>query len=469
MRGYELPIAATFTTASDHDVTQLRPVLEKARGLHPWLRPASVTVDAGYDAGHANEFVVNEMNAVAVIKIRKLRRGHTDDIADEDGTPLCLGGQPMTFLGYSDGKLSYRCPTGGCQLKGRQGVLYCDTEVEIDPQENLRRFSLIPRRTKEWAKLYGTRQSVERCFSRLWSPRRPVSRGSQGRAPIGRGECEMPQLSFEDGFDLHFEQYGPPAGTAPAVVFAHGAGGNAFSWWQQVPAFADRYTVVTFDHRAFGRSTDVADGPGRIAFGTDLRSLLDHLGLERIHLVAHSMGGRTAFGIVSRQPERIASLTYSGTNGGCVDDRYRELRARLDQDGTLAGSLLQRALARGYAEREPHMQYLYGRIRSINPPRDRDFLKPTGRMINYRGSTAERLRDGGWPILWVVGEEDRVVPADLIRISHELTPESELAVIPEAGHSAYFERPDLWNGAVRSFIDRTEAGGAGSSRERYTA
>ena len=157
----------------------------------------------------------------------------------------------------------------------------------------------------------------------MWSPRRPVSRGSQGRAPIGRGECEMPQLSFEDGFDLHFEQYGPPAGTAPAVVFAHGAGGNAFSWWHQVPAFADRYTVVTFDHRAFGRSTDVAAGPGRIAFGTDLRSLLDHLGLERIHLVAHSMGGRTAFGIVSRQPERIASLTYSGTNGGCVDDRYR--------------------------------------------------------------------------------------------------------------------------------------------------
>ncbi len=160
---YELPIAATFTTASDHDVTQFRPVLEKARGLHPWLRPAYVTADAG----HTNEFVVNEMNAVAVIKIRKLRRGHTDDIADEDGTPLCLGGQPMTFLGYTDGKLSYRCPTGGCQLKGRQGVLYCDTEVEIDPQENLRRFSLIPRRTKDWANLYGTRQSVERAFSRL--------------------------------------------------------------------------------------------------------------------------------------------------------------------------------------------------------------------------------------------------------------------------------------------------------------
>ena len=165
---YELPIAATVTTASDHDLTQFRPVLERARGLHPWLRPAYVTADAGYDANHAYEFVVRELSAVAVIKNRNLRRGHADDIADEDGTPRCLGGQAMTFLGYaSDGKLRYSCPTGGCQLKGRQGVLYCDTEAVIDPQENLRRFSLIPRATKEWRHLYATRQSVERCFSRL--------------------------------------------------------------------------------------------------------------------------------------------------------------------------------------------------------------------------------------------------------------------------------------------------------------
>jgi 3-oxoadipate enol-lactonase len=268
----------------------------------------------------------------------------------------------------------------------------------------------------------------------------------------------MPDLQFEDGFTLHYEVYGPAPGTAPAVILAHGAGGNAMSWWQQVPAFRDRYTVISFDHRAFGRSPDLEDGPGRIAFGTDLRGLLDHLGLDRVHFVAHSMGGRTAFSLVSREPERIASLTYSGTNGGCVDDRYRELRIRLEEDGTLTGSLLQRALANGYAEREPAMQYLYQRIRSINPPRPRDFLAPTGRMVNYRGSTAQRLRDGGWPILWIVGEHDRVIPADLIRISHELTPSSRLEVVAGAGHSAYFERPDAWNGAVRAFVDSVEDG-----------
>ena len=74
----------------------------------------------------------------------------------------------MVFEGHAtDGKLKYRCPTGGCILKGRQGVLYCDTEVEIDPHDDLRRFPLIPRRSRELQALYGKRQSVERCFSRL--------------------------------------------------------------------------------------------------------------------------------------------------------------------------------------------------------------------------------------------------------------------------------------------------------------
>jgi pimeloyl-ACP methyl ester carboxylesterase len=268
----------------------------------------------------------------------------------------------------------------------------------------------------------------------------------------------VPHLDLGDGFSLYYEVHGasPDASAATPVLLAHGAGGNTLSWWQQVPAFVDRYPVITFDHRAFGRSPDLKDGPGRIAFGTDVRALLDHLGVPRVHFVGHSMGGRTAFGLFSRDPGRIASLTYSGTNGGAVDDRYRELKAQMEQDGTLAGSLLKRALSEGYAATSPEMHYLYMRIRGLNPSRPADFLKPTGRMVNYRGSTAPRLAESGLPILWIVGEQDRVVPPALIRISHELTPGSRLHVIEGAGHSSYFERPGEWNATVRAFIDNVE-------------
>ena len=84
-----------------------------------------------------------------------------------------------------------------------------------------------------------------------------------------KGSTNVPHLDLGDGFRLYYEVHGPaldaPDAATP-VLLAHGAGGNAMSWWQQIPALMDRYPVITFDHRGFGRSPDIEDGPGRIAF-----------------------------------------------------------------------------------------------------------------------------------------------------------------------------------------------------------
>ena len=266
----------------------------------------------------------------------------------------------------------------------------------------------------------------------------------------------MPQLELDGGFHLYYERHG----AGPAVMFAHGAGGNALVWWQQVPVFRERLTTITFDHRAFGRSPDIDGGPGRVAFGTDTLALLDHLAIERVHFVAHSMGGRTAAGLVRRCPERIASIVFSGTNGGAVDDAARARRAELEEEGFYEGSLLRRALADRFYDRSPELAFLYQQLRGINPPRPSDFLAPTRRTINYRGSMKGALEESGVPILWIVGERDRVVAPELIRISHTMTPGSRFHVVRGAGHSAYFERPAAWNAAVLDFIDEVEAGKA---------
>src|SRR5438067_3086537 len=111
-------------------------------------------------------------------------------------------------------------------------------------------------------------------------------------------------MPFADasGCRIYYETYGPRAGTAPAIVFAHGAGGNHLSWWQQVPHFMDRYTCVAFDHRGYGRSVDSADRPGGARYVDDLRALLDHLELQSATLVAQSMGGWTCLGLALAQP-----------------------------------------------------------------------------------------------------------------------------------------------------------------------
>ncbi|MCH8282189.1 MAG: alpha/beta fold hydrolase, partial [Chloroflexi bacterium] len=96
----------------------------------------------------------------------------------------------------------------------------------------------------------------------------------------------MPQAPV-NGIELYYESHGE----GPAIVFAHGRGGNHMSWWQQVPAFREEYRCITFDHRGWGASPDSANPRGRSAFVEDLTGLLDHLGVDRTFLVAQSMGG----------------------------------------------------------------------------------------------------------------------------------------------------------------------------------
>src|SRR5271156_2946347 len=112
-----------------------------------------------------------------------------------------------------------------------------------------------------------------------------------------------------NGVELYYESYGD----GPPLVFAHGAGGNHLSWWQQLPVFASRFRCVTFDHRGFGFSRDVPDSPGPRAFGDDLRGLLDHLGIDRANLVSQSMGGWTNAAFAVAHPERVRTLALCDT------------------------------------------------------------------------------------------------------------------------------------------------------------
>ena len=240
-------------------------------------------------------------------------------------------------------------------------------------------------------------------------------------------------------------------GRGPALVFAHGAGGNHLSWWQQVPHFASRYRCVVFDHRAFGRSQD--DGTGRRAFSEDLRQLLDLLEIETFALVAQSMGGRTAVGFTLRNPGRVQALVLAGTTGGAVDGRLRAAQDahRATPDGRR--SLAQRAVSSRLRREQPHLAYLYSLIGRLNPPRPRDFLAP---IPGYSGSSAQALAGPGIPILFLVGAEDAITPPHVVRMAHENVAGSQFDVVERAGHSAYFEQAQAFDERVERFL--AEAG-----------
>jgi 3-oxoadipate enol-lactonase len=256
----------------------------------------------------------------------------------------------------------------------------------------------------------------------------------------------MPFLET-NGIELYYEVHG----SGPALLFAHGQGGNHLVWWQQVPFFARQFTCITFDARAFGRSHDV-DGKGRMSFGADVIALLEHLGVEDVRVVAHSMGGRVGIAVALRSNIPCRALVLSGTNGGAVDDA---IRARQESAARERGPALgPHSVAPEFKTAEPAKWFLYQAIGRLNPPRPRDFLAlPPG----FRGSTSDRLAACGTPILYLVGEKDRITPPDMIEMCHRIVPGSSYEVIEGAGHSTYFERPDEFNETVLRFFRQAGA------------
>jgi pimeloyl-ACP methyl ester carboxylesterase len=247
---------------------------------------------------------------------------------------------------------------------------------------------------------------------------------------------------------LYYEQHG----AGPDLVFLHGAGGNHLVWWQQVAEFSRSFRCTTFDARGWGLSRGEM-AIGRFSLGTDLVALLDHLGIEKAHVVAQSMGGRAVAGLARLAPHKARSLVLCGTTAGATDDRVRELQDELrDERGD--GALREHALAPGFEAAHPGLALLYRQLNAMNPPRPKGLL---GRPPStYRGSTHEMLGALGIPILYIVGEHDLITSPEMIRQAQALIPGAEYYELLGAGHSCYFERADEWNRVVGGFLARAE-------------
>lgn len=259
----------------------------------------------------------------------------------------------------------------------------------------------------------------------------------------------MPYASAPD-MQLYYEVHGPKPGTAPAIVFAHGMGGNHLSWWQQVPHFATRYACVTFDHRGFGQSVEGENGRGGTAFVDDLQLLLDHLGIERATLVAQSMGGWTCLGFALRHPSRVERLVMCDTHGGlAADDIAQAWMAARPALADLPPGVHPAAGARMFRE-QPELHFLYAQINDLNPVRSPSDLLA---LLAAAGSPKpEEVASLDVPVLFIAGEEDIVIPPRVCDLAAGYFRNARVEHVPQAGHSVYFERPQVFNEIVERFV-----------------
>jgi len=248
-----------------------------------------------------------------------------------------------------------------------------------------------------------------------------------------------------DGIDFYFEVHGQ--GTP--IIFAHGRGGSHLSWWQQVPKIAENNMVVTFDHRGFGQSPDTLGGPGRRAYASDLRNLMDHLEIPSAYLVGQSMGGWTSLSFAFENPQRALGLLLADTSAGIKEEAI--FQAYRDK-GEPPKNVFDRALSASFKMREPDKAFLYAQLSALNPEPSEPLMSL---LLSTDGPSASDLASLRTPTLFIVGEDDIVVTPQIMRLCASYLPGAALEIVPDAGHSVYFERPEVFNEIVLRFVNRT--------------
>lgn len=257
------------------------------------------------------------------------------------------------------------------------------------------------------------------------------------------------------GCDVFYEV----VGQGPAIVFAHGLGGNHMSWFQQVAHFADRYTCIAIAHRGFAPSSPIAGGPNPADYAGDLAALVEHLNLADVRIVAQSMGGWSTVEYALTKPAGLKAIVLAGTTGTIdplqIEDPERTRIARwLQTDFATVPKLFERGIHPAAGERmareQPAMHLLYRQIDDQNAALDKQAIG--ARCFALRTRKPEELRAVACPILFISGDEDVVIPPFAADAIARVVSGVRVAHIEDAGHSAYFERPGRFNTIVDNFF-----------------
>ncbi len=168
---YGLPLYAVTRPANASDMVVMIEDLDACLRLYQMV-PRYFLADKGYDS-LANILHLVNSGIIPVIAIRRPPKDENgrrlyDGIYDEDGRPVCLGGQPMEYVeSYIEKGHLFRCPESGCHLKDKvRFTRYCDDEhYEQLEGKSLRIIGLLPRCTDEYQRELAKRVIIERGFS----------------------------------------------------------------------------------------------------------------------------------------------------------------------------------------------------------------------------------------------------------------------------------------------------------------
>ena len=257
-----------------------------------------------------------------------------------------------------------------------------------------------------------------------------------------------PQHRMVDGHRLAYVR----CGTGDPLILVHGITTSSFIWDDLLPILNVHHDVIAVDLLGTGASDRPVPSDCSLSAHADrVISLIDQLGLGKIHLVGHDIGGGIAQILSVRHPDRVTTLSLVNTVGydywpvqPIVAMRTPILRqlamASLDL------GMLRLVIRRAVHRKERITPAVFERIRNeIAVPNSRRAFLNSTRCLNNSDLTtiSDQLPKLGMPVLIVRGERDLYLSPEIANRLHREIPSSKLVSVADGGHFIQLDEPQL--------------------------
>jgi len=242
-----------------------------------------------------------------------------------------------------------------------------------------------------------------------------------------------------NGVHMYYEVYGDGS---PLVLLHGGVMTIELDFAALLPELVTRHTVIAVELQGHGRTADTGRAITPAALASDVVGLLDHLGIDRAHVLGHSLGGGVALELAVSHPDRVRSIVPmsitvrpDGTHEEITDPSKHATSTRMPTPQDFAD------MTEAYKRLSPHPEHFDDFVAMLS-----------GVASQLEGWTDEQLAGVTAPTLLMIGDND-FTTVEHGALMLRLIPGSQLAVLPGTTHMTITRRPDLVIPMLTAFLD----------------
>lgn len=265
-------------------------------------------------------------------------------------------------------------------------------------------------------------------------------------------------LANSNGININYKSQGD----GEPLLMISGFGSTQGSWWPQTRIFKKYYRVITFDNRGIGKSDKPVGPYSTKMMATDAIGLMDHLGIQRAHVLGVSMGGMIAQELAINYPDRVNKLVLACTfaardetsgptaKGAKAKELYSKsppsVARIMKYSDTLSHLIFNR---RAYSIFVAPMMMLMSRLAGSSAE-----IGLSGQLDAILAhNTIDRLKLIQASTLVITGTQDRLVKPASSEVLARLIPKAKLVKIEGGSHAFSIEMKSQFNKEVLNFLE----------------